>query len=405
MPPNNTRSLGLLLMLAMSFPMLLLYALAAGSHELMQHWKLGPASFGILVGASFALAALLSPWAGPLVQKLGARYSLRWLFICIAGAFAMLAVFQSYTLLLLAVALCGIAQAICNPATNLLIAQEVAAPQRAQLVGLKQAGVQVAALCAGLILQPAALAWGWSSIFYCLLPITLWLAWYSQANGSVNGVQPSQTAPAQNVWPLPRPQTPAKRLRCLMCMQAMTGIALACFVNFLPQFAQKLQMSAIQAGQLIALFGASGLLSRIVLTPLAARLREESWAQLLLLLLACTGLLLLWQATQAGTGMVHWRLWLAAILFGSSAVASNSIAMSMLLRDTEFGKPAPAAAWLSCTFFASFAIGPSLFGLALPSMGFGSGWLALVACLVLAMLAGLALIAARRADIRLSALS
>lgn len=343
--------LALLLMLAMTLPMLVLYSLSALAPELMQTLQLKPSQFGMLISASFAVAALLSPWAGTVVQSFGARRSLCALFICVACGFILLASQTAWLSLLLALICCGIGQALCNPATNLMIAQEVPAPSKPGMVGFKQAGVQVAALLAGLILTPIAHVWGWQSMFMALLPLCLLLAilaWYWPVNA----------APTSQVnKPSWQPSKPNLALLLLMLVQIICGVVLACFVSFLPQFARQLEMSAQHAAHLLALFGAAGLCARLILTPLAAKWREEAWLLALLLGIAGLGLL----SINLASNTQHWPFFLAALLLGCTAVPANSIAMSMLLRDTAFGTPAPASAWLSCGFFSGFAIGPALF--------------------------------------------
>ena len=345
--------LALLLMLAMTLPMLVLYSLSALAPELMQTLQLKPSQFGMLISASFAVAALLSPWAGTVVQSLGARRSLFALFICVACGFILLASQTAWSSLLLALVCCGIAQALCNPATNLMIAQEVPAASKPGMVGFKQAGVQVAALLAGLILTPIAHAWGWQSMFMALLPLCLVLAvlawrWPVGANA---------TPPSKLTKPSLRPSKPNLALLLLMLVQIICGLVLACFVSFLPQFARQLSMNAQHAAHLLALFGGAGLCARLILTPLAAKWREEAWLLGLLLCIAGLGILSLDFASTSQ----HWPFFIAAILLGCTAVPANSIAMSMLLRDAAFGTPAQASAWLSCGFFSGFAIGPALF--------------------------------------------
>ena len=58
----------------------------------------------------------------------------------------------------------------------------------------------------------------------------------------------------------------------------------------------------------------------------------------------------------------HWRLWLGAAGVGLTAVATNAIAMGMLLRDPAFGTATGASGLLSAAFFGGFALGAPAFG-------------------------------------------
>jgi MFS family permease len=94
----------------------------------------------------------------------------------------------------------------------------------------------------------------------------------------------------------------------------------------------------------------------------------------------------LWLTSLAAPGS-HWPLWAGALGMGLTAVATNAIAMSMVLRDPGFGSPAPAAGLLSVGFFGGFALGPPLFGLVQNGpWGFAYAWLVLIGVLLLGCL-------------------
>ncbi len=101
---------------------------------------------------------------------MGSRYALIALFFTIASAFTLMASAENFYGLVAAAAVCGIAQALANPVTNLLIAQQVPPEKRAQVVGLKQSGVQVAALFAGLVLPGIAIQYGWRVALGMIVP-------------------------------------------------------------------------------------------------------------------------------------------------------------------------------------------------------------------------------------------
>ncbi|MEN9868706.1 MAG: hypothetical protein RL748_4296, partial [Pseudomonadota bacterium] len=152
--------LPLLLLLAMAMPMLVLYAMGALGPMLLPAWQIQAGQLGWISSTSFALAAVLSLWAGRVVAQLGARRSLIALFLALALAYALMISLHGFAGVVLALAVGSLAQALCNPATNLLIAQQVPAAHKARVVGLKQAGVQLAALFAGLVLPAMAQQWG-----------------------------------------------------------------------------------------------------------------------------------------------------------------------------------------------------------------------------------------------------
>ncbi|MDO3384227.1 hypothetical protein QWI17_00060, partial [Gilvimarinus sp. SDUM040013] len=121
-----------------------------------------------------------------------------------------------------ALAFCGVAQALANPATNQAIAQAVDAP-RASLVGIKQAGVQASALLAGLALPVLSQALGWRMALGCWAPLALLLAL----------LVARQIAPAPQAHRPPvRVQRPNGWLLRLMAIQGCAGLCLSAFITF-----------------------------------------------------------------------------------------------------------------------------------------------------------------------------
>jgi len=163
-----------------------------------------------------------------------------------------------------------------------------------------------------------------------------------------------------------------------MAIQLCAGLALSSFITFLGVHAQQLGVSTALVCLMASGFGVMGIASRVVLTPVSSRMRDETLLLLILFLCAIAALLVM----QLAAPDSHWPLWVAALGMGASAVATNAIAMSLLLRDARFGAPARTAGMLSTGFFGGFAVGPPVFGalLALPD-GFTGAWLFLIVAL------------------------
>lgn len=360
---------------AMALPMLIFYAVGTLGPLMVADLNVPTPWLGWLITSTFGFAALLSLWAGPLVNWLGSRRALAWLFWSTVCSYSLLVSLPGFGGVVLALTVCGVAQALANPATNLLIAERVEPRFKAAVVGLKQSGVQVSALFAGVLLPVLAASLGWRGALACLLVPAVWLALL----GPRVAPQP-QVGKALSL----RVARPTGRLGVLMSIQLCVGIVLSSFVTFLGVFAAAQGLSTAAIGGLIAGFGVMGIVARTVLTPVGARMADESWLLLVLLLLASLAVWLTSQATPAS----HWLLWAGALGMGLTAVATNAIAMSMVLRDPGFGAPAPSAGLLSVGFFGGFALGPPLFGLV-----FGQSWGVLIAVLLLA--GGLSLVLTR----------
>lgn len=376
--------LQVVLIFAMTLPMLILYATSTLGPLLSRDLHFEPVAIGYLIMSSFGLAAVLSLWAGAIVDYIGVRNAFLVLFGAIAAAFALIAAAQVFWSLIAATAICGIAQALANPATNLLIAQQVRPEQRASVVGLKQSGVQLAALFAGLVLPAVAFQYGWRTAFGVVAPAAM-----------IFGLAALFVTPGQHVRGNKRLTfaCPNALLSWLMAVQFSVGLALSAFVTFLPTFATQQDMPLAQADMLIAAFGIIGMLSRIVLTPLGAKLRDESYLLFTLIAVAAAAIMLTMQTGPES----HWRLWAGAAGMGLSAVATNAIAMSMLIRDSAFGLVTAASSYVSFAFFSGFALGPPLYGLLSSQSGSSTpGWSALTGLLCLACIMTLRLASARK---------
>lgn len=390
MNPQNLKTasprglwLRVVLVCAMGLPMLIFYAIGTLGPLLIADLGVAPHWLGWLVMSAFGLAAVLSLWAGPLVNRLGIRRGLALLFWATLAGYGLLVSLPGFAGLLLALAICGVAQALANPVTNLLVAECVEARSKAAVVGLKQSGVQLSALIAGLLLPPLAGSLGWRAALACLLLPTLLLALWGPK------VAPGSAAGKTMSLKIPRPNS---RLTLLLSVQLCVGLVLSSFVTFLGVFAARQGVAVGETGAMVAGFGVMGILARTLLTPLAARMTEESWLLLTLLLLASLALAVTAQATP----QAHWPLWFGALGMGLTAVATHAIAMSMLLRDPAFGSPASASGLLSAGFFAGFALGPVLFGAVQQGVAdFASAWLMLIAVLLLGAVLSLLLVRAR----------
>ncbi|PTR17572.1 putative MFS family arabinose efflux permease [Nitrosospira sp. Nsp2] len=372
------------LVLAMAMPMLVLYAISALGPFLTLDLHFKPELLGYLLMSSFGLAAVLSLWAGAFVDRVGTRYSLIVLFSTIAFAFTLIATVQNFYGLLAATAICGIAQALANPVTNLLITQQVPAEKKAKAVGLKQAGVQLAALFAGLVLPGIALRYGWPTAFGLIVPVAVLLGIAAPL------FTPGKHSGTNRGFSLSPPNS---LLMWLIVTQFCVGVSLSAFVTFLPTFAARQGMPLSLAGSLIAVFGVMGVISRIVLTPIGAKLKDESALLLLLIAIAACAIAVTMHADLEN----HWLLWIGAASMGLTAAGTNAIAMSMLVRDPKFGPVTITSGYVSVGFFSGFALGPPLFGvLSSSSPDMSSGWVVLIGVLMAACLTVLALASARR---------
>jgi MFS family permease len=135
-----------------------------------------------------------------------------------------------------------------------------------------------------------------------------------------------------------------------------------------------------------------GIISRIMLTPLGAKMRDESYLLLGLCVIAAIAVAVTMQANPQS----QWQLWAGAIGVGLTAVATNAIAMSMLVRDSSFGVVAVTSGFVSVAFFGGFALGAPLYAYVTHfSSEFPLGWLSVITVFLCACRLAITLASAR----------
>lgn len=348
----------------MAASMLPLYAISALGPFLVADLGLSRVALGTLVTAAFAVAAVGSLVIGRAVDVVGAHAGLALLFVVVGSVLVTASFAPGYSSLVAIMAVAGVAQALANPATNVLVARHVDPSHRATAIGVKQSGVQLAAFACGLALPAVAAVWGWrdglraAALVPAVMLIVLW-RWVPRA---------ATVRTAGSWW---RWSTPSRWLMWLMGYSFLLGTALAAINTHLPLYAtQRLGMAAALAGAVLAAFGVSGLVARLWWTRLAGR-HGNIAAVLLWLSAGASGCaLLIWAAAWVWPGLI----WLGAIGVGATATAGNAVSMLAVVRRGEAA--GHASAMVSLGFFSGFVVGPTGFGALADAWGYGWSWIA-----------------------------
>ncbi|MGW6443353.1 MFS transporter [Lentzea sp. NPDC055074] len=341
---------------AMTASMLPLFLLGALSPALVREFGIARPLLGVLVTAGFGVAVVLSLVIGPVVDAAGPRRSVIALFATSAVALTVFASAPHYAVLVLAVALGGVPQALANPSTNKLIASSVAAPRRPVVLGIKQSGVQLGAFVAGLPLAWLADGVDWRLAVGVAAALALVAAF-----GCL--VLPADPAPARPALRISLTADPV--IWRLAGFSVLLGSGIAAVNTYVALFAtEELGFTAPVAAGLVAVLGVVGIAGRILWTRVAG-----------------AGPLLVWLSAAAVLSPVLMLTevpalaWVAMVVVGGCAVAANAISMVLVVaasRGPELGR---SSALVSAGFFAGFAAGPPLFGL----LGYTGGWVLVAA--------------------------
>ncbi|MEU4116033.1 MFS transporter [Kitasatospora sp. NPDC028055] len=358
----------------MGLSMLVLYTIGSLGPFIVDDLGITRSGLGLLPAAAFGTATVMSLYAGHLTDLLGGRRVFLALLAVIGADFALLAASPSYALLLVALCLAGLPQALANPSTNKLIAAHLPPERRALAIGAKQSGIPLAAMGAGLVFPALAGAASWRVAVLVVVPVALLTALVART------ALPRDPAPAGPTrFGLPQP--PNAPTRWLMAYALLIGCGLSPLNTYLPLYAhQRLGMSSTEAGALISAIGLAGIAVRLLWSRISTRLADISDA-----LLAIAGTAAVCSALIPASTHGSWLAWVGTLGLGTAAAAANAVAMVAVTRGRGFGLTGHASGLVSMGFFAGFAVGPIVFGrLADGAAGFGGGWLMVAAMLALA---------------------
>ncbi|MFI8420907.1 MFS transporter [Streptomyces sp. NPDC085479] len=400
----RSRGLTALLTTAMAFSMLQLFLLGALGPRLVDRLGVSETLLGLTTTVGFGTAAVLSPVGGRIVDRVGPRRSLVALLVLSAVALGLIGAAPGPGLLLAAVAVGGLPQALANPATNKAILASVPAPRRGAVTGTKQSGVQLGAFAAGLPLALAAGAIGWRGAVWVaagaalLAAVWAWRALPVDApapgEGASGGAPRGATAGAKQQGAAsgaaPRGATagakrqgaasgaaPAGRrgpVPWLAAFSLFLGAGIASVNTYLALFgARRLDMGPTVAGALVAVLGVAGIAGRVGWSR-AATPGRAPWLPGLLAGGAVVAALLL-----AAADRVDPLVWVAAVAVGVFAVSGNAVSMVLVMQRSAPGRAGQDSALVAAGFFAGFAVGPPLFGLLAERGRYGGGWLLVAA--------------------------
>ena len=157
-------------------------ALAAGTFSIVAIGALAPdleadlglsrAEFGFLTSLVFIGATITSRRAGKLTDSFGAARVLGLSLAGFALAMALAAVAPTPAVFMLAVLAAGLAYGGVNPPTNVVVAGKLAR-RLGFFLSLKQSGVPLGGLLAGVVLPPVAVAFGWRWAFGLAVAVCL----------------------------------------------------------------------------------------------------------------------------------------------------------------------------------------------------------------------------------------
>lgn len=401
---NGGGSLLFVLIALMGVGPLFPFMLAASSTLVVTRFDITAGQFGVLASVIFGSAALTSQATGWLADRLSIQSQLVFNFGGAAVAFGIAAFTQSFTALLVASGIVGASQAISNPTTNRVILEAVPKAKQTSWIGIKQSGVQIGQLFAGVFFPAAALAVGWIgaslagaliAVAFTLFGVTIVTRYYNSdtspdsAPGHKLSNNAKKTAPTSGRHRLPRIPGRFGRERLpppigiLALVIFLLGLGVQTVNVYLPLFAvQAMGFSLIQGGLTVTVIGIVGMFARIWWARRVSRGARLSTLLLVITLGAGVGVGLLVLAKMTGLGIF---VWVSAAVHGMTGLGGNVVINAGVVRAAPPGRIGQASGINSMGMYAGFTLGPLIMGWLLDWSGsFTPGWVVAATIFLLA---------------------
>jgi sugar phosphate permease len=349
------------------------YAFGVLGPQLVVTFGLSRFELGFLTASLFLVGGGASLVAGHAVDRFGGKLVLNISFVLTGVAILGMAIAPTYPILLVMAAIAGISVATGNPMTNKLVAVNLAPGRRGLTMGSKQAGVQVGAFLTGALLAPLAVGMGWRAAlgWSAIVPFAAVAAGILLIPRDEPAPRTGEGRPAEpglgSVARLPA------GVRWLALYGFLMGMGVAAVNAYLPLYLVETGgASATVAGAVVALIGFTGIVSRVLWGWGSERLR--GFALPLIALgagaIVATGLILGVQSV----GL--WVAWVAALVFGATAVTWNAVGMLAVLAVSGPRSAGLASGLVLTGFYIGFVGGPLVFGWMVDRLGgYGPAWL------------------------------
>jgi len=334
-------------------------ALAAMAPVVAESVGLPAIVIGYQIAIVYAVGAGVSLLAGSLVTRFGgARVSQIALAAC--GAGCLVATFPGAPAIVVASIVIGAAHGLTNPSAAHLLARHTHKGNRGLIFSIKQTGVPLGGIAAGIITPAIAIAFGWQVALIAIAPVALLAvlalapprpAWDAERTpGASVGIGALRGAGEAL-------QLPGLRWLCL-CAFCFGGVQL-CLMTFVVTFAVfELGMSLVRAGTLLAVIQVSGVIGRIAWGIVADRIQHNGAVLVVIGLISAASALGFALITPQTPGFVSYGL---AVAFGVSAVGWNGVFVSEIVRVSPPGLIGAASGLGTFAAFAGVLFAPPAF--------------------------------------------
>jgi MFS family permease len=321
---------------------------------------------GPFMSVVYLLAALTGTVTGHMIHRLGAiRVCQLTTVSCACGLFAFAT--MSWPMLILSAILLGCAYGPFNPASAHVLGGLATARWQPLIFSVKQLGVPLGGMLAGIIapLLLLSLGWRWAAVVLgvlALLPVLLLQPLRAQFD-RVDDVRPS-TCGVRGALSLALGEVRLRRYTIVAF--AYTGCQI-CAGTFMVVFLlDSTAMSVLDAGYVLAMMQGVGVLGRLAWGSVAGQLIPTRVVLALIGMCSAAALVLV---SQINAQWSYPQILLAAGALGMSSLGWNGILLSQVATLAPPGRSADATGGMQFVMFGGVVLLPSLFALLVRATG------------------------------------
>jgi MFS family permease len=352
-----------------------LSTLSALSPLVVDEFDLSSTEYGAIATVGFIAGALFSSVFGRWFDRHSDRRLMLTVCVSSGGAILVLGTAQGYAWLMLAMLVAGAAQGLSTPVTNRIVALRLAR-RRALATGIKQSGVQLSQLLAGLSLPLLAPLIGWRGA----MTVAATTALVGALMVAVLVPSSRQTVATARTRTSREPLPPL--VWWMTAYSTTMGAGLQAFNVHIPLYAHsELGFDVQAAGLTTAVAGCVGVASRVLWSRVSDSIVSPARV---LGLVACLSVCSAGLVVVSAVAKAPAVLWIACAIYGASGLASNAIAVLVLVRVVSFKALARGTAISMVGLFSGFAMGPVLFGVLADAFGYPTAMSVVVGIFALA---------------------
>ncbi|MFV0492699.1 MAG: MFS transporter [Pseudorhodobacter sp.] len=326
---------------------------------------------GVQVGLIYAAAAISSLASGDIIRRQGAMRTSQ-IALTLAALGLLLSLVGTIPMIAMGALLIGLGYGVVTPASSHLLAQSTPRNRMGIVFSLKQTGVPLGGILAGLVLPPVTGALGWRvAIGLCVLACLAVAICAQGFQAILDQDRQSQT----------RGNGMLRTFRGLLDNKVLRELALISFIfaamqlilsGFLVTFLTEARgFSLATAGAVLALAQAAGVGGRLLWGWCADHVLSARQVLTLLAFVSaiCAGIFC--YGSDTGTLVL---LGGASAVFGAAAIGWNGVFLAEVARVVPRETVATATGAVLFMTYAGVVVGPPLFAVLVAHIGFGSAF-------------------------------